>query len=254
MNTLLQELASFLFGYHCTLCEEVTESTLLCERCTADLTVLVAGHRCCRCDEPIAEGEICDLCIFSESPFRYLRSPWRYTATAKNLIHEIKYNRNEQLCSVIGKHIGNNLTQIFPAPDWDLIIPVPLSKERLALRGFNQCALLTHQIAATLGRSFTRKERTTLTCIKDRPIQSALPTKKRIKNVANVFQSRFTFADAPTILLVDDVLTTGATASEAARTLLAAGAAHIDLLTVTRSEHWNTHRRAVELALRKKLK
>jgi ComF family protein len=104
-----------------------------------------------------------------------------------------------------------------PAPDW--IVPVPLHPHRLRARGFNPAALIAREIARATGAHF---EPRALARIRDTPSQTGLDRNQRRRNVARAFRCRRVPADS--IWLVDDVVTTGATLAEAARTLRRSGA------------------------------
>jgi len=116
----------------------------------------------------------------------------------------------------------------------DIVAPVPLHRWRLLARRYNQAALLAHSIAARAGRPcvpdlLIRRRRT--------PSQGGLSASGRARNVAGAFKVNPTRAAAlpdKRVVLVDDVLTTGATAESCARTLLLGGAATVDVLTLAR--------------------
>ncbi|MBK9089030.1 MAG: ComF family protein [Holophagales bacterium] len=110
------------------------------------------------------------------------------------------------------------------------VVPVPSTTRRNRDRGYDPGGLLAEEVARQLGRPL----RALLSRVREAPPQSALPAAERRRNVHGAFRSSPSARGAH-LLLVDDVMTTGATAFEAARTLRAAGAAHVDLLVLART-------------------
>jgi ComF family protein len=110
------------------------------------------------------------------------------------------------------------------------IVPIPSTARRNRDRGYDPGALLAEEVARQLGRPL----RALLSRVREAPPQSALPAAERRRNVHGVFTSSPSARGAH-LLLVDDVMTTGATAFEAARTLRAAGATRVDLLVLART-------------------
>jgi ComF family protein len=112
------------------------------------------------------------------------------------------------------------------------VVPVPLSKGRKRERGFNQAELIASAVAHEAGLPLRAR---LLTKTKERPPQAGLSASARRSNVASAYRARLPRSlQGETLLLVDDVLTTGATAEAAARALLAAGAGAVDVLTLAR--------------------
>ena len=115
----------------------------------------------------------------------------------------------------------------------DLIVPVPLHIRRLRERGFNQALLLARELSKQTGIPC---EQRSLRKIKDTPFQTALKGRERRKNLKAAFRVKKTEEiEGKSVLLVDDVYTTGTTVNECARTLLEAGAATVGVLTLARA-------------------
>jgi ComF family protein len=115
----------------------------------------------------------------------------------------------------------------------DVMVPVPLHIRRLRQRGFNQALLMVRELNKRMGIPY---EERALAKIKDTPVQIALKKRERRKNLKGAFQVRDQETiQGKSIVLVDDVYTTGATVNECSRTLLAAGAKQVTVLTVARA-------------------
>lgn len=146
------------------------------------------------------------------------------------LIRRHKYGLDQTLGKAIAEFLGPTLP--FSPDDCDVIIPVPLHWTRLWRRGFNQSALLASEVATRLARPLDVRS---LVRSRATPSQTARDGKERLLNVRGAFGVRRPGRVAGRrILLVDDVMTTGATANECARALISAGAARVDVLTLAR--------------------
>lgn len=188
-------------------------------------------------DSSNAGGAECARCLRTPPNFRRARSAARYRAAAED--------DPESLPSLIRRHkygldqsVGRALAEFLPAElplesgDIDVVIPVPLHRKRLWWRGFNQAAILAQEIARRIGAPLDTAAlvRTRAT----RP-QTARDHDERIRNVRGAFAARKPRRIAGRgVLLVDDVMTTGATTDECARTLIRAGAASVDVFTLAR--------------------
>ena len=146
------------------------------------------------------------------------------------MIRRHKYGRDQSLTHALAECVGEPLP--LAENDYDLVVPVPLHHTRLRWRGFNQAALISIAIARRLARpldtgSLIRTRATSSQTAKDR--------QEHHRNVHNAFQVKRPARIANRrILLIDDVMTTGATVDECARVLLAAGARRVDVLTLAR--------------------
>ncbi len=196
-----------------------------CEICGGPLESVVSGEsRCARC-------------VATRPHYGKARAIARYRTTAEDqpgtlpaLIRRHKYGLDQSVGRALVEYLGDRLP--VSASDYDLIVPVPLHWRRLWWRGFNQAALLAEEIARRLRLpldvvSFVRHRSTTS--------QTARHHDDRIRNVRRAFvvihPERIR---GRRLLLIDDVMTTGATVDECARTLVAAGARSVDVFTLAR--------------------
>jgi competence protein ComFC len=148
----------------------------------------------------------------------------------RELIHTLKYHRQTWPVSALAVIGSRGMRDLRLAPP-DALVPVPLHALRQRDRGYNQAALLASAIARRTGHNLLdalKRQRPTTT-------QTHFDRRQRMRNLRDAFALRQNVnVTNLNLLLVDDVLTTGSTVNECARTLLAAGARHVDALTIAR--------------------
>ena len=162
-----------------------------------------------------------------------LRWAWVMAPPADALVHALKYQGWSALAREMGLDMARALRSA-PGPPPDLVTPVPTTEARRAQRGYNQAALLAKTVAEEVGRPL----RHTLRRTHDGPTQVALPPSLRRANVEGAFAAsplNDRVIRGRHVILVDDVLTTGATAAQAAGVLRAGGAARVTVLTYARA-------------------
>jgi ComF family protein len=180
----------------------------------------------------------CRSCTDSPPHFRRARAVARYRPgiseadqVVPSLIRRHKYGRDQSLSHALAQCLGDALP--VDGENYDVVIPVPLHRRRLRWRGFNQAALLAADVAHKTGctldvRTLVRSRHTSPQTFQD--------SAQRRLNVRGAFVvTRPHQMTNRSVLLVDDVMTTGATVDECARTLLAAGARRVDVLTLARA-------------------
>ena len=177
-------------------------------------------------------GPLCGGCRKRRPGFDYARAAARYEGTAREALHAFKFGGRRALAAPLAELMAGVARGGLPAGPPDLLVPVPLHPRRERERGFNQAALLARQI----GRAWARPVREdVLVRAVATPSQTTLPAGARRANVRGAFRARRHEAIAGLhVVVVDDILTTGATASECARVLRRAGAATVGVLTVAR--------------------
>ena len=165
--------------------------------------------------------------------FEVHRSSGLYEGALKEAIHTFKYGGVFPLVRFLGDLLQPTLQTLSQDYFVDVMIPVPLHIRRLRERGFNQALLLVKELNRRIGIPY---EERALKKIKDTPVQIALKKRERRKNLTGVFQVKDTGTiKGKSVVLVDDVYTTGTTVNECSRALLKAGAERVAVLTVARA-------------------
>jgi len=187
---------------------------------------------------PLDETGRCGLCRLGLQGFDAVYSYGSYEGTLRELVHLFKYGGVTPLSAVFGRFLSRALPR---ETAFDIVVPMPLHWFKKWQRGFNQSDLLARDIGKKWNvpvRNVVRRKKAT------RP-QSGLTNAKRRANMQGAFgMPRGRSLAGMRVLLVDDVVTTGATASACARVLKRAGAAHVALLALARTDR----RQAVELS------
>ncbi len=203
----------------------------LCGGCWEAIQRIVPFH-CRRCGAlDTSDGDLvasCPSCAGRRLPFDYARSAALYVGALRNAIHAFKFRGKPALARPLGDLLLETSADVL-ARDV-VLVPVPLTRERRAERGFNQAALLSERVAAAAG---LRVETRWLRRIRSTVPQSDLSAAEREANIRGAFEASPAVAGHH-VVVVDDVFTTGATVRECARTLRAAGAGRIGVLTVAR--------------------
>jgi ComF family protein len=219
----------------CLLCSELSDSDLpICTACETDLPWL--GDHCQTCALPLpAPGLTCGQCLKQPPAFERVAAPWFYSFPIDSLItrfkHSAKWPLGRLLAELLAQFLQHRFDEDLERPD--LLIPVPLATKRLRQRGFNQAAMLARWLSAGLDIPC---DEALLLRTQDTSAQQELNADARKKNLRNAFALA---ADASIkgrhLALVDDVLTTGATAQALARLLMDAGAARVDVYCLART-------------------
>ncbi|MDA8140999.1 MAG: ComF family protein [Desulfobacteraceae bacterium] len=216
----------------------------LCDRCAEEFRE-VHSPLCLRCGEPFASphgpDHICGQCLEHPFQFQKARAAGLYEGPLRATIHQFKYQRRDNLAKPLGRLLWATFSRHWDPLQMDLIVPVPLHSRRLRQRGFNQAQVMTlswptwaRQIDVAVGPGWV--DSTVMERCKVTQPQTGLRKEERALNLRKAFRVvKPGRIQDKRILLVDDVLTTGATANACARELLNAGAAEVHVLTLARA-------------------
>ena len=227
-------LASLLLPWRCALCAgPAPDNRELCDECHADLPRV--EHSCPRCGLGIGAADIagmCGSCVIRPPRFHRAVAPMAYDYPVDRLVLGLKFGRRIHLARALAQGIAAKAREqieqdLLEMPD--ALIPVPLHPRRLAKRGFNQAEEIARFIGREIGvpvvGDLCRRVRQTR-------MQSRLNDQERRSNVARAFQCSRS-PERPAI--VDDVVTTGATADALAAALITAGADRVQVWAVARA-------------------
>lgn len=219
----------------CIACREPVAGAGLCAACWSRMA-FIAPPYCPRLGIPFAcdpgEGVLSAEALACPPAYRRARAAVRYDDVAKMLVHALKFQDRTDLAPVMGRWMARAGAELLG--EADLVVPVPLHWRRALARRFNQAGALARGIAAVAG---VPVEAGVLARVRPTPHQIGLSRRERAANVQNAFRAmpeRAAALAGRRVVLVDDVLTTGATAEACARVLTRAGAAAVDVLVFAR--------------------
>ena len=237
MKNILKKILNIILPPRCVLCgKTVLSAHTLCENCFGKINFITMPY-CKICGMPFGNeadanlSKTCAECASKKRITRLNRSAFIYDDFSKKLILDFKFYAKTQSANILVKWLYAAGKDIFEG-GVDLIMPVPLSYRRLLRRGYNQSALLARLLSK---QTHIEADVFNLKKTKHTKPQSSLLGNARLKNVKNVFEVKNKDkVKGKRIVLIDDVLTTGATLAECAKVLLKAGAKSVDTLTVAR--------------------
>ncbi len=275
MNCLIQlwhKLVDFIYPPHCLVCNSFCQtapknpaawdSSLLCRDCSIMLSQNAITYpwpgrvpeaveeipcRCCGENNTLhtVSPPLCLVCASSSMPLSAIRSVFLYRGKTTQLIKRFKYHSQR----LLGRNIGCCLALAaqgricglppFPTADWDLIAAVPSSVDVLRRRGFFHLGQIIFEMRKRLN---IPADVFALRSCKIRPTQAGLAMRDRLKNMSRAFSASPSRVFGKRILLVDDVITTGASLWAAAEELKKAGARRVDALTFARSPRFQINR------------
>jgi ComF family protein len=222
----------------CPICRSlISEQGHLCSSCWLALDV-ISEARCGQCALPFlveTESGLCEACIQSPPAFDGASAPVLYQGAGRDLVLALKHSKQFAAVPAMARMMANDLVRgKVGLPTMDAIMPVPLHWKRRFYRRFNQSQLLAVALSKATGLPF---DNFSLIKKKSTPSQGEFGKKGRFDNVKSAFEVPDRFAATVAgkkIILVDDVLTTGATASACAHALKKAGAEYVHVAVFAR--------------------
>jgi len=237
LRKVLNVLADIVYPKTCLVCKRQLKAltcvdNLVCTQCWAKIKINAPPFcHCCgrHLEKPIKN--ICPACVRKQLHFDRAFSPCVYEGVIKELIHVFKYQGKDYLGPTLTRLMTEFIEEYnLPMDILDSVMPIPLHKTRLREREFNQAQILSNHIARKFGKKVSYDN---LRRLRPTKTQTELEIDERLLNVKDSFTAtKSQDLKGRNILLVDDVLTTGATCSEAAYTLKDAGANIVFVLTL----------------------
>jgi ComF family protein len=215
----------------CVACDTVLPAPgFFCEQCQP-LVTESTSQACPRCAEPGSfSAGACPRCLRSPPKFGKAWAAFAYEGAVSRAVQRFKYEDHPELARPLGALLASK-AEAFLSATPGAVVPLPLHDARYRERKYDQATLLAVDVAKVSGRALRDD---VLTRVKPTTRQADLSEAQREANVAGAFEVHGSVSGAELILL-DDVLTTGATAREATRVLLAAGAKRVDVLVLARA-------------------
>jgi len=242
VHRVFEGVLDLLFPPRCQVCRRFVKA-LICEDCALQIVPLMPPfcHCCGQPLDPLAKGgDLCAECRAGKQPFALARAFGPYQGALRKAIHRLKYNGMRPLAEPLAEMAAqcfDGAVRGDPPPlvaaEIDFICPVPLHPDRLRLRGFNQSELIARRLGERLGLAVNAAA---LRRPKPTQPQIELPAEQRRRNVRGAFAVADGEAVAGrSVLVLDDVWTTGSTITECARVLRRAKAARVFALSVARA-------------------
>ncbi len=258
VNKILKPLACFLeqilFPAKCLKCGVYIRpanqglspfATCFCSACCQKGVTPVEPPFCTICGKLFRTrsggNHLCESCIQKPSFIGKVRACVVYDGIMKDAVPLLKYSGKLSLLKSLEPMMIKGYTDHFSENDIDIVLPMPLHKKKVMQRGFNQAYLLVRSLQKLACRAkgvqpAWKMDLTSLVRVKMTAPQTGLDMKARRSNLKNAFEVKHPGkVKGRYILLIDDVFTTGATANEAAKTLLKAGARRVDALVLARA-------------------
>lgn len=225
-----QGAARLALPLRCELCAGPSGSALVCAGCEASLPR--AATACPVCAQPSPLNSTCGACLAHPPPYDATLAAYTYAFPVDRLVQAFKYHGRLALAdwcaqAIVAERSRHVATLQAPSA----IVALPLAPERQRERGFNQATEIARVVAARTGIAFAHSG---VSRLRASAPQAALPWAERAGNVRGAFACALDLAGAR-VAVIDDVMTTGATLAEFARTLKDAGATHVENWVVART-------------------
>lgn len=221
-------ILDWIYPPRCCNCDRV--GVVFCPECEGSIKLL-KGNLCATCGYPLrSRKSVCQKCASEKPPFEALRSLGSHEGALRHGVHALKYRRDLDL----GHFFAIRLAALVTREAWqiDLIVPVPLSPAHLKQRGYNQSACISQNLAWLLGLPHSN---TSIKRVKETQEQITLDVNERFMNLCDAFNANPATLEKKRVLVVDDVITTGATMQNCAKAVRIAGAEAVYGISVGRA-------------------
>jgi len=231
-NKCLGAIVNILFPRRCFMCNKIIQSGVLCEECEMKIHFL-KPPLCRICAKEINNNlYVCRSCRGRKIYYDNLISCTAYKEPIKTLVHLVKYRHYDYIINFLSSLMVQYISKInIPIKNYDYMVNVPSHPLKLREREYNQSRLLAQNLSNSLGIPLKSD---IIFCKNNRPSQTAVSKEMRAKNVENNFLVREKL-DNMDIIIIDDVITTGATLSECAKALKEKGANSVLALTLAKA-------------------
>jgi predicted amidophosphoribosyltransferase len=249
-QTWIRSSLEVILPTQCLICSRPLRGMRICYRCRPTLPDLrgILNHRCHCCFSPrMSEEPICETCKLFPGLADSTRFLWEYDGLARDYIRIMKYRPSLQLLDLASSLLSQASQSMFPGQEWDIVVPVPSAAATFRKRLLHPC----RELARKTGHDRKIPIENVLVHDKRRLPQASLPHEERLRRLFQLFSVRSP-ADVRNmrVLLVEDVITTGATITAATFRLKEAGACRVDVLALARTRVWSRFRHRISRIFR----
>ena len=216
----------------CPFCGKVSR-TGICLACEKKINNLIIEQPCCmKCGKPVwkAEQEYCLDCLKTYHYFESGRALWLHKPPVNYSIYQFKYHNQRQFGKYYAKIMAKRFKKTIESWKPDMIIPIPLHRRKQRKRGYNQAEIIARELGKLLKISVNDN---ILRRVRYTEPQKKMTQKLRKHNLKNAFKAEGDLRKIKSVLLIDDIYTTGNTIDEAAKILMDAGVEKVFFLTVS---------------------
>ncbi len=239
---MFEKVLAFLFNRYCFFCGNLlrVKESKLCEKCYNKIENFKGMVTCKKCGRPLNSAYplnleyTCGICRNKRLPYSELYVYGPYTGKLRDLLIALKFRNQFWISRVISNLLLSDERFADFISDADLLLPVPLHPKRLDSRGFNQVYLFTKELRKRLGLNIPISKCDVLR-VKETEFQKSLTLRRRILNLRKAFEvNNISAIQDKKIILIDDILTTGATVMSVSKLLRKSGAKEIKVIIIAR--------------------
>lgn len=233
MSNKIKKLTEIIIPTICNVCHQRTAKEPLCAKCTPkeylDFTLLRC-EICFNVLQRLDDNHICQICEAKIQIYNKKKFIFSYKGNVRDIIRTMKFRKSRNLCRYMASMAKEQISKLFDKTDWDFVIPIPSAKIVLRKRGYNQCDYLVQNIFDHINNNILYHKGY-------KNLQATLNYTQRKKNIKNRFylKNQEVLADKK-ILIVDDILTTGATSDEVGQLIRNTNVQRLDFFALAKVE------------------